>query len=98
MGHVVHGAVQHGLGVIDGRAGGVGGPVFNFMGMAKDGEAQKTMRLKEIKNGRLAMIACFGFGAQAVLTGKGPVENLTDHLSSPFSENMLANFGKIYGN
>lgn len=75
-----------------------GGPVFNFMGMAKDGEAQKTMRTKEIKNGRLAMIACFGFGAQAVITGKGPVQNLTDHLSSPFSENLLSNFGKIYGN
>lgn len=72
--------------------------MFNPMGMAKEGEAQKTMRTKEIKNGRLAMIACFGFGAQAVITGKGPVQNLTDHISSPFTNNMLANFNNIYGN
>lgn len=68
------------------------------MGMAKDGEAQKSMRTKEIKNGRLAMIACLGFASQAVITGKGPVENLFDHLGSPFSQNLLANFDHIYGN
>jgi len=50
-----------------------GGPFFNFMGMGKTEEEMKTLKTKEIKNGRLAMLAMFGFGAQAVLTGQGPV-------------------------
>lgn len=75
-----------------------GGPVFNFAGMAKDGDAAKVMRTKELKNGRLAMIACLAFASQAVVTGKGPIANLTDHLNAPFENNLLANLGKITGN
>jgi light-harvesting complex I chlorophyll a/b binding protein 3 len=54
----------------------------------------KKLKLNEIKNGRLAMIAMFGYGAQAVLTGKGPFENLLDHLSNPTGNNILTNFGE----
>lgn len=50
-----------------------GGPVFNFAGFGKSEEELKTYKIKEVKNGRLAMLAVFGFGAQAVLTGVGPV-------------------------
>eukprot|EP00898_Chlorokybus_atmophyticus_P006481 jgi/Chlat1/6834/Chrsp51S06525 len=68
-----------------------GGPFFNPLNYPAD-QVNKT---KEIKNGRLAMIAFLGFAVQAMVTGKGPVENLLDHLSDPFNNNILTNFGRI---
>ena len=38
------------------------------------------MKVREIKNGRLAMIAFLGFTGQYLATKKGPVDNLIDHL------------------
>lgn len=51
----------------------------------------------EIENGRLAMIACFAYGAQATITQEGPYKNLLDHLADPVNNNIITNFGKIYG-
>ena len=67
------------------------GGFFNFMNMAGDAEQMRTMKLKEIKNGRLAMVAMFGFGAQAVATGEGPFQNLLDHLADPMHNNLFSN-------
>lgn len=38
------------------------------------------MRVREIKNGRLAMVAWLGFAAQAAATRQGPAHNLLDAL------------------
>ena len=58
----------------------------------------KTLKTKELRNGRLAMLAVFGYGAQAVMTGDGPFKNLTDHLSNPFGSNIVSNFGSVLSN
>lgn len=47
-----------------------------------------SMATKEVKNGRLAMVAFVGFATQALVTRTQPIEGLTKHLSDPFGKNI----------
>ncbi|XP_031267261.1 photosystem I chlorophyll a/b-binding protein 5, chloroplastic isoform X1 [Pistacia vera] len=73
-----------------------GGPLLNPLGLAKDIKNAHEWKLKEIKNGRLAMVAMLGIFVQASVTHVGPIDNLVEHLSNPWHKTIiqtLANSG-----
>ena len=71
---------------------GYPGDPFNPFGLGNSSkEAMDDLKWREIRNGRLAMVAFLGFLSQHAATGKGPIDNLLDHIASPATVNFATN-------
>ncbi|RWV89412.1 hypothetical protein GW17_00048435 [Ensete ventricosum] len=68
---------------------GYPGGIFNPLNFAPTLESKE----KELANGRLAMLAFLAFVIQHNVTGKGPFENLLQHLSDPWHNTIIQTLG-----
>ncbi|RZC60869.1 hypothetical protein C5167_022625 [Papaver somniferum] len=67
---------------------GYPGGIFNPLNFSATEEAKE----KEVANGRLAMLAFLGFVVQHNVTGKGPLDNLGQHLADPWHNTIIQLF------
>ena len=65
-----------------------GGPL-DFFNVASTPEDLAILKVKEIKNARLAMIAMLGVFVQGAVTAEGPATNWGKHVADPFGYNFI---------
>ncbi|CAL0328438.1 unnamed protein product [Lupinus luteus] len=65
------------------------GGYFDPLGYSQDVEKFEEYKVKEIKNGRLALLALLGIAVQqSFYPGTGPLDNLASHLADPWHNNV----------
>mmetsp|Transcript_12225 Transcript_12225/g.37697 ORF Transcript_12225/g.37697 Transcript_12225/m.37697 type:complete len:296 (-) Transcript_12225:182-1069(-) len=69
-----------------------GGP-FDPFGLADDPEKFAELKVKEIKNGRLGMVAFLGCAVQAAVNREGAFAAWSKHVSDPFGYNLVTIVG-----
>jgi len=65
------------------------------LGLGEDSSTLSELQLKELKNGRLAMVSILGMYTQALTTGKGPVANWQEHIANPTTVNGFSYATKL---
>merc|ERR1711985_17396 len=72
---------------------GYPGGIFDPLGMSNKG--LRESKEKEIKNGRLAMVAFVGFIVQEQVTDKNPLGALKEHLSNPGQHTLISKWAAL---
>ena len=78
---------------LKGVKNGYPGGIFDPLGLTQESpEKTRDLEEKELRNGRLAMVAFAGFLAQHQVTpDQGPLDNLLAHLASPGTKTIFDN-------
>jgi len=63
------------------------GQRFDPLNLSESGNLEE-LKVKELKHGRLAMLAWLGLICQEFVTGKGPIQNWAEHVADPVHQNI----------